>query len=93
MSNEKKKKKAMKLHCNASKDRLVKLFKYSGCDDKTFLKMKVDCCDNCEFCLKFKKPFSRPVVSFPVLDRFNKYFSIDLKEAEKGKVWILPLIA
>ena len=31
--------------------------------------MIVDCCDNCQFCLK---PFSRPAVSFPVSDRFNE---------------------
>ena len=66
--------------------------KDSGCDDKKFLKIIVDCCDNCEFSLKFKKPFSRPVVSFPVSDRFKKYVSMDLKEVEKGMVWILHLI-
>ena len=95
MSNEEIKKKAIKLHrqlCHASKDRLVKLLKDSGSDGKQFLKMIVDCCDNFEFCLKFKKPFSRPVVSFPLSDRFNEYFSMDLKEVKKGKVWILHLI-
>ena len=61
-------------------------------DDKEFLKMIVDCCDHCEFCSKFKKPFSRPEVRFPVSDRFNQYISMDLKEVEKGKVWLLHLI-
>ena len=95
LSNEEKKKKAIKLHhqlCHASKDQLVKLLRDSGCDDKTFLKMIVDCYDNREFCLKFKKSFSTPVVSFPVSDRFNEYVSMDLKEVKKGKVWILHLI-
>ena len=95
LSNEEKKKKAIKLHCqlcHASKDRWVKLLKDSGCDDKKFLKMIVDCCDDCEFCLKFKEPFSRPVVSFPVSGRFNEYVNMDLNEVEKGKVWILHLI-
>ena len=64
----------------------------SGCDDKKFLNMIVDCCDDCEFCLKFKEPFSRPVVSFPVSGRFNEYVNMDLNEGEKGKVWILHLI-
>ena len=52
LSNEEKKKKPTKLHgqlCHASKDRLVKLLKDSGCDDKNFLKMIGDCCDDCEF--------------------------------------------
>ena len=48
--------------------------------------MIVDYCDNCEFCLKFKKPFSRPIFRFPVLDRLNEYGSIKLKEVGKGKV-------
>ena len=50
--NNEEKKKARKLHCPlcpASKDWLVKLLKDSGCDDKEFLKMIVDFCDNCEF--------------------------------------------
>ena len=91
LSNEEKQKKAIKLHCqlcHASIDWLVKLSKDSGCDYKKVLKMIVDCCDNCEFYSKFKKPFLRPVVRFPVLDRFNEYVSMDLKEIEKGKVWI-----
>ena len=54
--------------------------------------MIVDCCDNCEFGLKFKKHFSKPVVRFPVLHRFNEYVSMDLKEVQKGNVWILYLI-
>ena len=94
MINEEINKKAIKLHyqlCHASKDWLVKLLKDNGCDDKKVLKMIVDYCDNCEFYLKFKMPFSKPVVSFPVSDRFNKDVIIDLKEVEKGKVWILHL--
>ena len=95
LSNEEKKKKAIKLHrqlCHAGKDRLVRLLKDSGCEDKGFLKIVVDCCENCEFCLKFKKPFSRPVVGFLVSDKFNEYVSMDLKEIKKGKLWILHLI-
>ena len=95
LSNEEKKKKAIKLHCqlwHASKDQLVKLLKDSGIDSKGVLKMIVDCCDNCEFGLKFKKHFSKPVFRFPVLPRFNEYVSMDLKEVEKGNVWILYLI-
>ena len=60
LSNEEKKKKEMKLHrqlCHVSRDRLVKLMKDSGCDDKAILRMIVDCCDNCKSCSKFKKPF------------------------------------
>ena len=71
LSNGEKKRKEIKLYrqlCHASNDRVVKLLKDSGCDGKEFLKMIVGCCDNCEFCSKFKKPFSRLVVRFPVWD-------------------------
>ena len=61
-------------------------------DDKGLLKKRIDCCDNCEFYSKFKKTLSRPVVRFSVLDRFNEYVSMDLKEVSKEKVWILYLI-
>ena len=71
---------------------LVKLLKDSGCDDKEFLKMIVDCCDNCKFCSKFMKPFSRPIDGFPVPDSFKEYVSMDLKEIEKEKLQILHLI-
>ena len=51
-----------------------------------------ECCDSCEFCLKYKKPFSRLIVSLPLSDRFNQCVCMDLKEIEKGKLWILHLI-
>lgn len=94
LSTEDEKNKAIKLYhqlCHASKDQLIKLLKDSGCADKAFLRMIVDCCDNCKFCLKFKEPLSKSVVRFPVLDRFSKYVSVDLKKIDKEKAWILHL--
>ena len=38
--------------------------------------------------LKFKKPFSRPLVRFHVLDKFKEYVIMSLKELE---LWILHL--
>ena len=66
LSYEENKKKAIKLHgplCHASKEQLVKLLKDSGCDDKEFLKIVVDCCDNCQCCSKFRKSFKKKTSS------------------------------
>ena len=65
----------------------LSLLKDSVSDDKVFLKMVVDCFESCEFCLKFKKPFSRPVIRFPLSNRPNRFVIMDLKEVEKGKAW------
>ena len=63
----------------------LSLLKDSVSDDKGFLKMVVDCFESCEFCLKFKKPFSRPVIRFPLSNRPNRFVIMDLKEVEKVK--------
>lgn len=63
----------------------LSLLKDSVSDGKGFLKMVVDCFESCEFCLKFKKPFSRLVNRFPLSNRPNRFVIMDLKEVEKGK--------
>ena len=90
-----KKHKALKLHrqmCHASSDRLQRLLKNAEVNDHEFLKLVKSCCDSCEFCRKYKKPFSRPVVGFPVAEKFNHVVCMDLKEVEKGKTWIMHMI-
>ena len=51
-----------------------------------------DCCDKCELCQKYRRPPLRPVVSFPMSDRFNQVVAMDLKEFKHNKIWILHLI-
>ena len=88
-SVDEKKRKALKLHrqmCHASSDRLQRLLKNADVKDSEFLKLVESCCESCEFCRKYKKPFNRPVVGFPVADRFNQVGCMDLKEIEKGKI-------
>jgi len=94
-TTEVKKQKAMKLHrqmCHASSERLRRLLKNSGCTDDEFLKLVEECVQMCEFCRKYKKPFLKPVVGFPVAEVFNHVVCMDLKEVEKGKLWFLHLI-
>ena len=66
--------------------------KNSGCKDKEFIKCIEHCCDTCELCSKYRKRPLRPVVSFPMADRFNQVVAMDLKEVEHTKTWILHLI-
>ena len=87
--------KAKKLHrqfAHASKERLIRLMKTGGCNDKEFIKAIVKCCDTCEFCQRYRKPKPRPIVGLPKATRFNEFVELDLKEMEKGKQWILHLV-
>ena len=87
--------KAKKLHrqfCHASKEKLIKLLKSSGCDIPDFSKAIEKVCDSCDFCRKYKKPFPKPIVRLPTTDKFNNTVCMDLKELEKGKVWILHMV-
>ena len=90
-----KKQKAEKLHrqfAHASKERLFRLLKDSGCQDKEFFKILEDCCRDCQFCQKYRHAKPKPVVGLPKGDRFNQVVSMDLKEIQKGKIWILHLV-
>ena len=94
-SHVEKKKKAMKLHrqfCHASKEKLVSLVKSSHYDDSEFLELIKEVCDNCEICLKFKKPPLRPVVGMTLGKKFNDTVCLDLKEYIHNESWILHLI-
>ena len=96
LTREKKMSKAIKLHrqfAHASKEKLVKLIKSSAIpDDKEFLKCIEECCDTCETCVKYKRPFHRPIVCLPLADRFNQVFCMDLKEFQHHQSWIFHLI-
>ena len=94
-SKQEMKRKAVKLHrqfAHASKERLIRLLKDGGCTNSDFLAEVEKCCDECSFCLKYRKPKPRPVVGFPKAQEFNGCVSMDLKEVTKGKVWLLHLI-
>ena len=90
-----KERKANKLHrqfAHASKERLLKLLKDGGCTDKEFIKAVETCCDNCAFCQKYRHAKPRPIVALPKTTAFNQTVMMDLKEVEKGKLWILHMV-
>ena len=90
-----KKQKAAKLHIqfsHATEEKLLKLLRDSGCEDKEFLQSVKECCRSCQICQKFRRAPLKPIVCFPLSDRFNEVVSMDLKEFEHNKIWILHLI-
>ena len=56
------------------------------------MKLVEECVQMCELCRKYKKPFSKPIVGFPVAEEFNHVVCMDLKEIQKGKLWFLHMI-
>ena len=78
--------------CHASSERLQRLLKNAGCVDKEFVKEINNVCENCDFCRKYKRPYSKPVVGFPVAEEYNQIVCIDLKEVRKGALWIVHMI-
>ena len=94
-SKQEKMEKAKKLHrqfAHASKERLLKLLRDGGCEDKEFLAIVKNVCETCTFCHKYKQAKPRPVVGLPKATKFNEVVAMDLKETEKGKEWILHLV-
>ena len=49
-------------------------------------------CGECQLCQKHKRAPLRPVVGFPLSDRFNEVVCMDLKEFEHNRTWILHII-
>ncbi|XP_057305251.1 uncharacterized protein LOC130642182 [Hydractinia symbiolongicarpus] len=95
MNKTEKMKKAMKLHrqfAHAGKDKLLKLVKDSNLYDKEFLSCIEECCNDCEICHKYKRPYSRPVVGIPLANTFNQVICMDLKVYEHNKQHILHII-
>ena len=94
-SKAEKLKKAQKLHrqfAHASKERLIKLMKGAGCEDKEFIELLEEVCEKCKFCLKYRHKKPKPIVALPKTDRFNELVLMDLKELVKGSLWILHMI-
>ena len=83
------KKIASKLHqqfAHASSERLIKLLKDGGVDDKDFLRQVKEVVKNCEICQQYKRPPPRPVVCFPRARSFNIHIAVDLKQYGKKHV-------
>ena len=90
-----KKKKIVKLHkqlAHPSSHRLKTLLKDAELYDTEVGQFLDELSNTCDVCLRTKKTPARPVVSLPLATEFNEVVVLDLKEWNKGKIWILHLI-
>ena len=90
-----KNKMCIKIHrqfSHASGKRLKKLLVDGGITDKEMLKIIETIHDNCEICVKYKKPPPKPIVCTPLAKEFNESIAMDLKDIEGESGHVLHLI-
>ena len=59
--------------------KLKKLLKNAGVDDKAVFQAVDRISNNCDICKRFKRPPLRPVVTFPLATSFNETVALDIK--------------
>ena len=82
------KKKALKLHkqfSHPTAERLKCLIRTAGKDNKKLLKAIDEVSDTCDVCRRYKKPESKPIVSFPLAKDFNDTVAMDIKCIDRNK--------
>ena len=73
---------AVKLHKqfgHATPVKILDLIHKAGVNNKELEKSIHNAVNSCEVCKRFKKPSPRPVVGFPIANKFNEAVSMDLK--------------
>ncbi len=83
----------LKLHrqfAHPSEDKLKALLKDAGVWHDKLQDCLTNVQNKCEMCKMYKRTPSRPVVSLPQANRFNKKVAMDLKKW--GSVWILHMV-
>ena len=84
----------LKLHKqfgHASVERLTKLIKAAGTKDRDILEIIPEIVNNCDICLKFKRPSPKPAVGLPLATEFNETVTMDLHELGPN-LWYLHII-
>ena len=84
---------ALKLHrmyAHPSAERLIKLVKSQNKETKDLVQAIQKVTEECKICLMYKKVPPRPVVGFPMANRFNQCVAMDLKQF--GKAHLLHMI-
>ena len=87
-------KKIIKLHrqfAHPSAEKLIKLLKESGIENKDLFKLVNEVSVNCDTCVRHKRSPLRPAVGFPLASTFNECLAVDLK-AFGPNVYILHII-
>ena len=97
MLNQDPVKSAKKLHQNFShgdSNKIIKLMRQAGFDQKAIEEELIKCESKCEICLKVKRAKPRPKICLPLADTFNGCISIDLKMIKPEtcqSFWILHI--
>ena len=94
MTNDQQKNMILKLHKqfgHASVERLTKLIKAAGTKDRDILEIIPEIVNNCDICLKFKRPSPKPAVGLPLATEFNETVAMDLHELGPN-LWYLHII-
>ena len=95
ISNDDKRKVALKLHRQFSHPSVKKMLKLiqssSFCNDEDLKTEILRVSENCKTCLVYKKPASVPTVALPLATEFNECEAMDLKHY-KNDIWLLHLI-
>ena len=83
LSVKNKRKAAHKLHlqfAHATSERIIKLAKDAGSDDKELFALIKEIAEKCETCKRYSKPKLRPAIGFSLAKEFNDVLSMDLKD-------------
>ena len=56
---------------------------------KQFLETLKEICEGCSTCGKYKRNPAKPIVGFPLAEKFNEVVAIDLGENEDGKFMVM----
>ena len=73
---------ARKLHIqfdHPPAEKLIKLLKTGGYNDKELTKEVTETTNKCKICITRQKPPLRPIVCMPMANKFNECLAIDLK--------------
>ena len=93
LTENQKKSVAVKLHkqfAHPASQRLVKLLRNGGVKDKVLLDLVEKVTNECDVCLKYKRPHLTPIVCFPRATEFNENVGLDLKQI--GNKYMLHFI-
>ena len=84
---------ACKLHrqfAHPTRKSLIRLINNAGIKDSNLEKEVGNVSNKCITCIKYRKPFNRPVVCMPLASEFNEMIGIDLKVW--GKQYFLVIV-
>ena len=87
---------ALKLHRqfgHPGADRLIRMLQNAEMLENDLEKQIRSVSENCEVCIKYKRPTPRPVVSVQMAEKFNEVIAMDLKQVRQHLVLVIVDLA